>query len=168
VGYNDSNLHTIILESDVLMTKKPLAKTSADVLSYVDPLKPVQIYRNLHKDCMSVRQGGIVVCHADAVVLKNVTFVVGEAGRERVRRERKKNVHAYVKGFVVDAREMATVQAWVGGLWDEVYYNPYTCDHFKSGDDYVAGAMYVDIDCQSCEISPQIIAFGLTYHKQMV
>jgi len=39
---------------------KPLAECSREVLEYIDPLKPVHVYRNLHKKCLSVRQGGLI------------------------------------------------------------------------------------------------------------
>ena len=38
--------------------------------------------------------------HADSVYLRGARFKVSEAGRERVRKEKRKNVHAYVYGFI--------------------------------------------------------------------
>lgn len=60
-------------------------------------------YFNLHRHCFSVRalegpDKGRVVAHADAVHLQNVTFKVSEAGRQRVLREKRKNVHAGAVG----------------------------------------------------------------------
>ncbi len=83
---------------------KPFVETSKEVLQYIDPTKKVRVYRNLHKDCISVKQGGLVRCHATNVVLKDCKFIVSEAGQRRVRNEKKKNVHAFVEGYVVDAR----------------------------------------------------------------
>lgn len=105
-----------------------------------------------------MRQRGIVVCHTDAIVLKNAKFVVGEKGRDRVRREKKKNVHAYVKGYVRDARE---TDALLPFSWDVVYYNPYTCDQFQCEGENVREAEWVDLCGQPCEISPAIIAFNV-------
>ena len=42
------------------MSKKPFCEKSKDVLQYIDETKPVYVYRNLHKQCLSVRQDGIV------------------------------------------------------------------------------------------------------------
>ncbi len=63
----------------------------------------VQVYWNLHKDCWSVvalegDQKGRVVTHADKVLLRGATFSVQPAGNAKVRREKKKNVHAFVRG----------------------------------------------------------------------
>jgi hypothetical protein len=59
----------------------------------------VFVYWNLHRKCWSVRaeQGpdkGRVIAHTDHLTLANVQFRVSEAGRQRVLREGRKNVHA--------------------------------------------------------------------------
>ena len=91
----------------------------------------VEVYYNLHKKCLSVRalegpDKGRVVLHAPSVVLSNVTFAVSQAGRERVLREKRKNVHAFVRGRLlyhgepltpVTFRRLAT-------------YNPYKYNSF--------------------------------------
>jgi hypothetical protein len=61
------------------------------------------VYVNLHKQCLSVRavtgpERGRVVAHANALLLESVFFKVSEAGRQRVVRERSKNVHAGLVG----------------------------------------------------------------------
>jgi hypothetical protein len=63
----------------------------------------VFVYFNLHKKCFSVKalegpQKGLVIKHTRLVWLENVRYKVSEAGRQRVLRERKKNVHAGVVG----------------------------------------------------------------------
>jgi len=60
----------------------------------------VEAYYNLHKKCLSYRPSGGKVRHAHALLLNNVKFAVQPAGRERVIREKKKNVHAFVRGEV--------------------------------------------------------------------
>src|SRR5690606_3428869 len=67
----------------------------------IDTSKQVLIYKNLHNGLFSVKQNGLVVAHVESIVLKNGFFDVNQAGRNRVIREKKKNVHAYVKGFIV-------------------------------------------------------------------
>lgn len=65
------------------------------------------VYLNLHKTgFLSVRAAegpdkGRVVGHVSAIELDGCTFRVSEAGRQRVIRERQKNVHATVRGRVV-------------------------------------------------------------------
>ena len=138
--------------------KKPVANNSREVLAYIDESKPVQVYRNLHKNLMSVRQNGIVKCHAKDVVLENATFIVGQKGRERVLLERRKNVHAYIKGTVIDARKTDCLLPFE---WSEAYYNPYTCQHWVSLDDgrrEIECAEFVDI-C-SDELSPSVLMFN--------
>jgi hypothetical protein len=63
----------------------------------------VEVYRNLHKDCWSVRDSKtrLVISHVDEIHLHNATLVVQPAGRERVLREKRKNVHAFIKGTQV-------------------------------------------------------------------
>ena len=64
--------------------------------------KRVYVYRNLHKNCWSVRQEGIIVAHTDKITLKDARFLVSPAGRNKVIKEQRKNVHAGVSGYVVD------------------------------------------------------------------
>ena len=60
----------------------------------------VKVYFNLHLDCLSVidAETGLLYCHAHRVELHDAKFRVQEAGRQRVLREKRKNVHAYVVG----------------------------------------------------------------------
>jgi len=84
----------------------------------------VRVYFNLHKKKLSVQQktakGWRVWTHADKIGLENVIFKVSEAGRQRVLRERKKNVHAFVEGDLVLLGESTKLQP---RMW--VSYNPY-------------------------------------------
>ena len=90
----------------------------------INPAKPVKVYWNLHRDCFSVQQDGLVVCHADQVELRDVTFKVSEAGRQRVLKDRKKNVHAFTVGYLDDK--------YADRYWDvKVVYNPYKYDSFR-------------------------------------
>lgn len=93
----------------------------------LDRSKPVRVYRNIRRDVYSVQQKGLVVAHGTALALRDCQFVVNEAGRQRVLAEKRKNVHAYVKGFVLD------------GIPDRdgfrrVTYNPYKMDQFAFAD----------------------------------
>ena len=65
-----------------------------------DESKPIKVYFNLHKKQFSVMQGGLVVQHLFYLDMQDVTFHVQPAGNAKVRREKKKNVHAYVKGML--------------------------------------------------------------------
>lgn len=76
-------------------------------------------YRNLHRGGYSMVQDNLVVAHADEVTLVGVTFVVREAGRQRVLSEGVKNVHAFVVGRVP---EMVLCPANL--TWYKARYNP--------------------------------------------
>jgi hypothetical protein len=79
---------------------------------------------------------GKVVAHADTVTLRNVSFKVSEAGRQRVLREKRKNVHAGVVG------ELVTTQAHNADLFArKVSYNPYKGSSFVYVDDLSACAV---------------------------
>jgi hypothetical protein len=88
------------------------------------------IYFNLHKHLLSIRSReretyGIVVGHKNHAMLRNVSFVVNKAGRERVLREKKKNVHAYCRGELIKSPPAS-------GPFDFclVTYNPYKYKSF--------------------------------------
>ena len=89
----------------------------------------VYVYRNLHRKCYSVKslKTGRVICHVDDITLINVTFKVGKAGRERVLREKRKNVHAGVVGYIAEAS--------MYGQPIKVKYNPYKYDSFVRDDE---------------------------------
>ena len=124
---------------------KPRVQKSHEILDHIDPNKPVRIYKNLHKGCLSVQQDGIVRCHADNVVVKNATFKVSEAGRQRVIREKKKSVHAFVVGYVINARETDHVD---DSHWANMTYNPYKTAGFTKREtgEVCTTAKYVDIE----------------------
>tara|TARA_R110000822_G_scaffold17655_1_gene59304 strand:- start:1 stop:417 length:417 start_codon:yes stop_codon:yes gene_type:complete len=90
----------------------------------------VEIYRNLHNNTFSVRRDGIVVRHIDnfdTLLLTNAKFAVQPAGRAKVLSERKKNVHAFIRGFVDKDgwKEDHPLKTY------EVYYNPYASSSFQ-------------------------------------
>ena len=86
----------------------------------------VEVYFNLHKHLFSVRsaRSGRVILHTDRVHIHNPEFVVREGGRQRVLREGKKNVHAFVRG---DATYFSDKDR---PMLDNVGYNPYKYDSF--------------------------------------
>ena len=115
----------------------------------------VQIYRNLHRTTAeghavySVRNDkGIVEDHVTEINLINPVFRVSEKGRERVRREGRKNVHAYIQG----KRMKGNGRAPVAHSMSRITYNPYHHDHFVLADEphnhdhHVVGATMVHID----------------------
>ena len=137
--------------------------------------KHVEVYRNLHNGKLSVRDHKTkrVIAHCDEVTLAGVVFKVSQAGRERVLRERKKNVHAVVMGKLLEyrgaepykGRSIADhVWQWADGVKRKaiignrkVVYNPYKYKSFVTPDTYY-GAIRVAV---ACCISHEGIHLGL-------
>lgn len=92
-------------------------------------MKKHEVYFNLHKQCLSERPVGGRVRHVTEARYATVAFVVQPAGREKVRREGKKNVHAFVRGYRVNDMPLTpTDDAF------KVIYNPYKYDSFMKVD----------------------------------
>lgn len=82
----------------------------------------VFVYYNLRKHLWSIKaldgpSKGRVVAHADKVLVRDATFRVSEAGRQRVIRERRKNVHAGVVGHLEAMIGVATPAGLVSSPW---------------------------------------------------
>jgi hypothetical protein len=90
----------------------------------------VMVYYNLHKHTFSVRKNGIVVMHADYVKLRNVEFRVRQGGKEKVRKEKSKNVHAFVIGDLTDYCQYPCDEIPEEPTGNVITYNPYKYDTF--------------------------------------
>lgn len=67
----------------------------------------VFVYFNLHKKLFSIKalegsNKGRVIAHSSSVSLKDASCKVSEAGRQRVIKEKRKNVHAGVVGTLLE------------------------------------------------------------------
>ena len=84
----------------------------------------VEVYYNLHKKVFSIRscKTVLVVEHATNVCIDNAEFVVRQSGREQVLREKRKNVHAFVRGDWVKCTQKLTGKV--------ATYNPYKYKSF--------------------------------------
>ena len=107
----------------------------------------VMVYYNLHKHTFSIQKSGIVFFHADYVKLKDVEFRVRKGGREKVNVEKRKNVHAFVIGTLVDFCQHPCDELPKGSDGLVVTYNPYKHDSFviKDGEIPVYNANEVDL-----------------------
>ncbi len=81
----------------------------------------VEIYWNLTRKLFSVRRNGKVVDHVDCFALENVEWVVQPGGRARVRRDKRKNVHAFARGYQLHHVDLDVTRLST----DRVTYNPY-------------------------------------------
>jgi len=112
------------------------------------------VYRNLNNGLISIQDlsTGLVLGHASAVDLQEASFIVREAGRQQVIKEKRKNVHAFVRGKVIDVRNFKPFKGRGEGIEDDspyawmnstklqrgsmmvtttrVSYNPYKAPHF--------------------------------------
>lgn len=87
-------------------------------------------YWNLHRNLFSVRaltgpSKGLVIAHSQVVKLIDVEPRVSEAGRQRVLRDRSKNVHAGLAGTLVQGKLPAPLREF-----SRVRYNPYEAGAF--------------------------------------
>jgi hypothetical protein len=90
----------------------------------------VKVYYNLHKHTFSVQKNGLVVLHADYIKLQDVDFKVRPGGREKVRQEKSKNVHAFVNGTLIDFCQYPCDNIPEEPTGNVVTYNPYKYDSF--------------------------------------
>lgn len=109
--------------------------------------RKVEVYRNIHHSCLSIRSLGLVLGHAQYVRLKDVRFVVRPTGRQRVLESKQKNVHAFAKGILVQASNepLEPLESY-----SRVSYNPYRAGHFYRVADgspiYEAETVLVTVD----------------------
>ena len=113
----------------------------------------VMVYRNLHNGLWSIKdvKSDLVLGYAEEVTLKGLpksnnkkarrTFHVIESGRQKVLKEKKKNVHAYVIGYL----ENFTYEA----LDKVVYYNPYKVSQFVAEGTPIYDANRVSMNCKN-------------------
>lgn len=107
----------------------------------------VMVYYNLHKHTFSVQYKGKVILHADYVKLKDVEFRVRSGGKEKVRHEKRKNVHAFVIGTLVDFCEFPCENIPSEPSDNVITYNPYKNDTFvyKSTEEPIFNASEIDM-----------------------
>ncbi len=101
-------------------------------LGHVGHSGPVKVYRNINlsaklgRPIFSIMDLNTkkVIGHSESLALDNARFMVNEKGRQRVLKEKVKNVHAFVVGHLADMPEDTS------NLGDQVTYNPYKYSSF--------------------------------------
>jgi hypothetical protein len=103
----------------------------------------VFVYYNLRSHVWSVKaltgpNKGLVIAHAEYVTLKDAVPRVSEAGRQRVLKEKQKNVHAGIVGQWVPYEPPASHSLAIS-------YNPYKGPtfEFRSNGDTYSGSQWV-------------------------
>ena len=95
----------------------------------------VFVYFNLHRKLFSIKalegdMKGRVIAHRHTVLINDATFKVSEAGRQRVIREQRKNVHAGVSGTWTQDDVDGRYHAFVTVNGSAITYNPYKYNTF--------------------------------------
>jgi len=106
--------------------------TGADPV--IDLNKPVRVFRNWKHDCYSIMQDGRLKASARQLRLCEVEFRVRQSGRLRMLRNRRKNVHAYAIGRLLDFVHPEEDRNLEGMGGRGVYYNPYEFSTFVDGE----------------------------------
>lgn len=86
----------------------------------------VKVYWNFNRRCWSVQHArtGRVIRHQSELCLASAGLSVSQAGRQRVLRERRKNVHAKIAGLP------ASIPIFSPDCTTRIRYNPYRDEHF--------------------------------------
>ena len=136
-------------------------------------MKKVKVYFNLHKKLFSVvslegEDKGLVIDHAREIDLVDCKLVVQPGGNKRVRKEMKKNVHAYIAGFLAAGEDME--RAKKDCMKSTVTYNPYRHKSFMMFWDYGLAGTFAEcfpiVQAKACSFNlsptgkPEVFAFG--------
>jgi len=137
------------------------------------------VYFNLHRKTYSLKalegpHKGRVIGHADTLELCDCTFKVSEAGRQRVIRDKRKNVHAGVVGTVCVIGDIAEphvrhamrseahhVRYGTHPAYEPVTYNPYKFSTFvrRSTETPVTSARWALLDAETRTVGAAVGAF---------
>lgn len=99
--------------------------------------KGYRIYYNLHKHVFSIQAwdvdkgGWRLFKHEESVFCKDVEFKVYQSGREKVLKEQKKNVHAFILCKRVYPASEYDISSITSKCVKQAYYNPYSCKSFE-------------------------------------
>tara|TARA_R100001224_G_scaffold28522_1_gene15547 strand:- start:11 stop:406 length:396 start_codon:yes stop_codon:yes gene_type:complete len=127
----------------------------------------VEVYWNLHQRLWSVRcvETGRVINHSQRLRLKDVTWVVQPAGRARVLKQQRKNVHAFARGTLVqDVQTWSSFSSWDGVR--SVMYNPYKHTSFVYCDDEgpikqsICAMMTAERSVTGDKRTPSVLVYG--------
>lgn len=108
------------------------------------------VYRNLRmKDTFSIKQRGKVVHRLTHFVAHDVQFKVSNIGRQRVLRERQKNVHAFVVAQTFKPSRKS------GKGLQRISYNPYKAGTFIMNEKPILAAKTVLFSGGQCFLLEQ-------------
>lgn len=93
------------------------------IINNFDPKRAVEVYKNLNSGLLSVRQDNCIVFYTDEIQLSSVELIVNQSGREFTVNSKRRNVHAYAKGYV-NEMELSFSSDKI------LYYNPFRTKWF--------------------------------------
>ena len=126
------------------------------------------VYFNLHRKVWSIKalegpNKGRVIAHSKVIEMSDCTFKVSEAGRQRVIRDKRKNVHAGIVGIVRTIGENVEKRFWVlwyGGhpTYSPITYNPYKFSTFvqRSTETPVTSARWALLDAETRTVGADV------------
>ena len=94
--------------------------------------KYVFVYRNIKNHTYSIKdvKTGLVIDRLPCgFFVENAKLIVSKAGRERVLKEKVKNVHAGVRGYLRFINKANDIFEHSNKV--QLYYNPYKCSSFR-------------------------------------
>lgn len=96
----------------------------------IDFKQHVLVYRNLTRSgyIWSIKQNNMVVAHATQIHLKECECLINHKAQKRIRQTKKREVHAYVKGYISDVTTP---------IQYKMTYNPFNYDYFFTMDKFV-------------------------------
>lgn len=114
----------------------------------------VYAFWNLHLNVFSLqanvkdgeKRRNLVLAHGNNIILTDCKFIVRKSGREKVIRDKQKNIHAFVKG---EYKGSAKPYQFGKNELSEAYYNPYKQDCFtdkKTGEKLEKASIVLLID----------------------
>ena len=127
-------------------------------------MRPHDFFYNLHTHTWSQkdRKNMRIIGHPKEAVVLEVCFIVGLKSNERVRREKRKNVHAFVRGTHGTEFARFLASSLVDDKWKEVTYNPYKHTSFMCQAEPVnrADAVLLKADRTVWALNPRNVKIG--------
>ena len=125
----------------------------------VNALDQLPIQHKLSKDAVIwsiLNRQRQIIWYSPHVQLSDVTFSVGEKGRQKVLQTGQKNVHAFISGRLIRWNsieiDLTSISIQINANqidgWVSVYYNPYQVDRYV----IPASPFYIDLDLHGREV----------------
>ncbi|WP_417897781.1 hypothetical protein ABN702_16035 [Bacillus haimaensis] len=89
----------------------------------------IRVYRNIRKKLFSIQDKKTrrLIAYADSLLLTDVEMKIVQSGQIRTRKERQKNIHAFIVGTYIESNKKSASES---PNWKRVFYNPYNTDTF--------------------------------------